>query len=248
VSDQPRFITAGNAGPLTLDGTRTYLVGERTVAVIDAGPALEPHMKAVRGAVADADEVVLVITHGHSDHAAAARQLATDLEVDLWGPAGVEGVTRPLDDAGRIPTDAGDLVAVDTPGHARYHLSLHWPAARALFAGDLMLGAGDTVWVGEYPGCVADYLASLERLRALDVDVVYPAHGPPIERPGEAIDRYAAHRRARIREMERLLVDSPNASTSDLVETIYGSGLPEGLRRAVERSVEALKAHVEAAR
>jgi glyoxylase-like metal-dependent hydrolase (beta-lactamase superfamily II) len=231
-----------------LDGTRTYLVGERRLVVIDAGPALEPHMNALREVAAGVEELVLVITHGHSDHAAAARLLAKELEVDLWGPRGLEGVTRPLDDGAAIPTDAGELVAVDTPGHARHHLGLHWPAARALFVGDLLLGAGDTVWVGEYPGCVADYLASLERVRRLDVDVFYPAHGPPIDDPGAAVDRYASHRHARIREMEELLADRPNASTSDLVETIYGSGLPEGIRRAVERSVEALRSHVDAAR
>ncbi len=245
---QPRFLTAGNAGPLTLDGTRTYLVGERTLAVIDAGPTLEPHMQAIRDIVAGADQAAIVITHGHSDHAAAARALATELEVDLWGPRGLDGVTRPLDDGVALPTDAGDLVAIDTPGHARYHIGFHWPAARAFFAGDLVLGVGDTVWVGEYPGCVADYLASLERVRALDVDVIYPAHGPPIQNPRDAIDRYAAHRRARIREMETLLTESPNASTGELMASLYGMDLPDGLRRAVERSVEALKAHVESAR
>jgi glyoxylase-like metal-dependent hydrolase (beta-lactamase superfamily II) len=247
LSAQPRFLTAGNAGPLTLDGTRTYLVGESTLAVIDAGPALEPHMQAIRDVVAGADELALVVTHGHSDHAAAARILATELGVDLWGPRGLDGVTRPLDDGQAVPTDAGDLIAVATPGHARHHIGLHWPTAHAFFVGDLLLGSGDTVWVGEYPGCVADYLESLERVRALGPRVIYPAHGPPIEKPDEVIDRYASHRRARIREMETLLAERPSATTGELVESLYGRALPEGLRRAVERSVEALKAHVEAA-
>jgi len=247
VNDQPRFLTAGNAGPLTLDGTRTYLVGERTLAVIDAGPALEPHMQAIREVVTGANSFALVITHGHSDHAAAAKVLAAELGVDLWGPRGLDGVTRPLDHGSAVPTDAGDLMAFDTPGHARHHIGLRWPAGGAFFAGDLLLGAGDTVWVGEYPGCVADYLESLERVRALDARVIYPAHGPPIQKPSEVIDRFTAHRRARIREMEALLAERPNASTDELVESLYGTALPAGLKRAVERSVEALKAHVERA-
>ncbi|MGE0159579.1 MAG: MBL fold metallo-hydrolase [Gemmatimonadales bacterium] len=248
MSARPRFVTAGNAGPLTLDGTRTYLVGERAVAVIDAGPALEPHMSALRHAVRDAHAVVFVVTHGHSDHAPAARALAAERGVDLWGPGGVEGVTRPLADGDVVPTDAGDLVVVETRGHARHHIGFHWPAGRAFFAGDLLLGAGDTVWVGEYAGSVADYLASLERVRALDVDVVYPAHGPVIENPPEAIERFARHRRARIAEMEELLAQRPTATTADLVEVLYSSSLPDGLRRAAERSVEALVAHVRGAR
>lgn len=241
---QPRFITAGNAGPLTLEGTRTYFVGERQVAVIDAGPALEAHVTAVRRAIADAERVALVLTHDHSDHAPAARLLASELGVDLWGPAAVEGVTRALADGDVVPTDVGELVTVDTPGHARHHIGLHWPSARAFFAGDLLLGAGDTVWVGEYPGCVADYLASLERVRRLGVDVIYPAHGPPIGNPAPVIDRFAAHRRARIEQMAGLLGAHPEASTPELTEMIYGPGLPDTMRRAAERSIEALKAHI----
>jgi glyoxylase-like metal-dependent hydrolase (beta-lactamase superfamily II) len=156
-------------------------------------------------------------------------------------------VTRPLAEGDVVPTDAGELVAMDTPGHARHHVCLRWPAERAFFAGDLLIGKGDTVWVGEYPGCVADYLTSLERVRALGLAVIYPAHGPPIERPAEVIDRFVAHRQARIREMEALLAQRPSATVQDLVETIYGPSLPEGLRRAAERSVEALRAHVVAA-
>jgi glyoxylase-like metal-dependent hydrolase (beta-lactamase superfamily II) len=246
VTAQPRVVTAGNAGPLTLDGTRTYLVGDRIVAVIDAGPALDSHLVALRQAVAGANEIALVVTHGHSDHAPAARLLATEMDTDLWGPAGVEGVTRPLRDGDRVPTDAGELIAIDTPGHARHHLGFHWPEGRAFFAGDLLLGSGDTVWVGEYPGCVADYLASLERVRALGVDVIHAGHGPAIEAPEQTLDRYVAHRQGRIAQMAVLLAERPGASAEELAREIYGASLPEGLRRAVERSVEAHMTHVRA--
>jgi glyoxylase-like metal-dependent hydrolase (beta-lactamase superfamily II) len=69
VRPQPRVVTAGNGGPFTLEGTRTYLVGDRTVVVIDAGPALDAHMSALREAVAGAEAVIWVVTHGHGDHA-----------------------------------------------------------------------------------------------------------------------------------------------------------------------------------
>src|SRR5690606_8181897 len=42
-----REILAPNAGPLTLDGTRTYVVGRRRVVVIDPGPAALAHLDAV---------------------------------------------------------------------------------------------------------------------------------------------------------------------------------------------------------
>jgi glyoxylase-like metal-dependent hydrolase (beta-lactamase superfamily II) len=147
-----------------------------------------------------------------------------------------------------VATDEGDLVAVETPGHARAHLSFHWPARRALFAGDLLLGKGDTVWVGEYAGAVADYLRSLERVRALAVEVIYPAHGPPLTEPAEALDRYTAHRRERIRQVEAALAERPGAGPDELLDLVYGAALPAAARRAALMSMEALKAHVERAR
>jgi len=248
LTDHPRFLIAGNAGPFTLDGTRTYLVGRRVVAVIDAGPALDAHVDALTAAVGDARTVHVVVTHGHGDHAPGARALAAKLGVDLWGPAGVDGVTRPLADGDVVPTDAGDLTVVDTPGHARHHICLHWSAHRALFAADLLLGKGDTVWVGEYAGSVADYLASLERVRRLDLDVIYPAHGPPLTDPRAAIDRFAAHRQERIQQLQALLAERPGATAEDLLAMVYGATLPESARKAALRSIEALKAHVEGRR
>ncbi|HEX9106523.1 MAG TPA: hypothetical protein VF832_04835, partial [Longimicrobiales bacterium] len=59
----PRAIRAPNASPLTLDGTRTYLVGSRRVAIIDPGPALPAHLAAVASAVGDARVVAILVTH-----------------------------------------------------------------------------------------------------------------------------------------------------------------------------------------
>jgi glyoxylase-like metal-dependent hydrolase (beta-lactamase superfamily II) len=223
------------------------------VAVIDPGPADDAHVAAVAAAVRSADAVSLLVTHGHPDHAPAAQPLARRLRkerisVEVLGPPGAEGVERALADGDAVATDEGDLVAVETPGHAREHLAFHWPERRALFAGDLLLGKGDTVWVGEYAGAVADYLSSLERVRALGLAVVYPAHGPALVDPEEALDRFVAHRRERIRQVELALAEHPRADVEELLELVYGSALPSGVHRAARMSMEALKAHVEGAR
>lgn len=231
-----------------MDGTRTYLVGRGEVAVIDAGPALEAHLDALVEEVRGASHVSVVVTHGHPDHAPGARALAARLGTDLCGPDGVEGVTKPLADGDLLHTDEGDLVVVDTPGHARHHIGLHWPARRAFFAADLLLGKGDTVWVGEYAGSVSDYLDSLDRVRQLDLAMIYPAHGPALEQPKEALERFEAHRRERIRQMAAMLRERPGANADELLDVVYGGSLPEGARKAALRSLDALKAHVEGRR
>ncbi len=198
-------------------------------------------------AVRDAETVSIVLTHGHSDHASAAPLLAADVAAEVWGPPALDIVDRPLEDEDVVSTDEGDLIALFTPGHAPGHLSFHWPDRRALFAGDLLLGTGDTTWVGEYPGCVQDYLDSLERLRGLELEVIYPAHGPPLDAPDDAIDRFERHRRERISQMGETLAKHPGASIEDLLDSVYGRELPELARRAASMSLGALKEHVEAA-
>jgi len=162
----------------------------------------------------------------------------------VFGPAGAEGVSRPLTDGESVPTDAGRLVALDTPGHTRHHLSYHWPEARALFAGDLLIGRGDTTWVAEYPGCVADYFRSLDRLRSLPLDIIYPAHGPPLTDPAEALERFERHRRHRVRQVERAMESWDEGDIADLLDRVYGDTVPDGLERAAMRSLAALVDHV----
>jgi glyoxylase-like metal-dependent hydrolase (beta-lactamase superfamily II) len=244
VQPHPPFLNAGNAGPFTLDGTRSYRVGEREAAIIDPGPDVESHVRALVAYMDDAHDVRIVLTHRHSDHAGAAPALAKALSAEVWGPAEVEGVDHVLGDGDTVQTDAGALVAIHTPGHTEGHLCFHWPERNALFAGDLLLGRGATTWVAEYPGCVTDYMRSLERLRALELDVVYPAHGPALENVARAIGRFEAHRAERIEQVRDALQANPGATVEELLDQVYGGTIPSGLEGAAARSLSALVDHV----
>lgn len=244
MAEHPVFLNAGNRGPFTLDGTRTFLVGgPERLAVLDPGPDVEEHVRAVVSSAESAGEAVVLLTHGHPDHAASARRVADALGAEVLGPAET-APDRVLEEGDVVDTDAGELVALHTPGHTPGHLCYHWPARRALFAGDHLLGEGDTTWVAEYPGCVADYLGSLRRLRTLDLAVVYPAHGPPLDDPAGALDRFEAHRRTRIREVREAMEARPGADVDALLEAVYGE-LPSAVRGAARKSLAALREHVE---
>jgi len=243
----PPYLSAGNAGPFTLDGTRTYRVGRRSAVVLDPGPDVDDHVRALVAWLADAEDVRVVVTHGHRDHAGAAPRLAEALGVPVMGPGGVDAVDVPLTDGEPLPTDDGELRAVDTPGHAQHHLSFHWEQRRAVFVGDLMLGRGATTWVAEYPGCVADYLQSLQRLRALGAAVIYPAHGDPITDVPRALDRYERHRKDRIRQVREALEAAPDAGPEELLRRIYPAPMPSAVERAARMSLEALLHHVRSA-
>lgn len=237
-----RSLLAPNPGPFTLDGTRTYIVGRDRPAVIDPGPDIESHVDALANAVSGASDVRILLTHGHGDHAGAASALAGRLGCPILGAGHPDA--RPLADGRATGTDAGELIALRTPGHSADHLAFHWPSRRALFCGDLLLGRGETTWIGEYEGCVADYLDSLERLRHLDLDVIHPTHGPAIEDVEATLDAYESHRRERIEQVAGALRERPDASAGELVEAIYGSEIPEGLEEAARRSVEVIVHHL----
>ena len=242
----PPYLNAGNAGPFTLDGTRTYKIGTRDVVLLDPGPDVEDHVRALRTWVEGADRVRVLLTHGHGDHAAGAPRLAGELGVSVVGPAGVPEVDTPLEDGDEVVTDAGGLRAVDTPGHTRPHFCYHWRERGAVFVGDLLLGSGDTTWVAEYPGCVEDYLASLAQVRALAPAVLYPAHGFPLEDVPAALDRYEAHRWARIRQVADVLRSRPDATLDHLLEVVYGQALPSAMEGAARMSLGALLEYVRA--
>ena len=67
-------LTAPNPGPMTAEGTNTYLI--RAVdrfAVIDAGPDIEMHKQAILAATGGAKNIaMLLVTHMHPDHSPAA--------------------------------------------------------------------------------------------------------------------------------------------------------------------------------
>ena len=72
-----RVVTAPNAGPMTFTGTRSYILGEGEVAVVDPGPDDPRHLAALAEAVRGERVAAVLVTHSHSDHSAGARSFAT---------------------------------------------------------------------------------------------------------------------------------------------------------------------------
>lgn len=212
-------VRAANPSPLTLDGTNTYVVDGW---VVDPGPDDAAHREAVLTAAGNVRGVVL--THDHPDHSEGAHALA-----DRAG--GVE-IVRP-----REGDEIGPLTAIATPGHAPDHVCLLM--GRTCLAGDLVLGEG-SVFIAPGEGSLADYLDSLRRVRALDLDVLCPGHGPYVWDPAAKIDEYVAHRL----ERERLLLDALDAgarSEDELLDRAWAD-VPAELRFAAAFT---LRAHLE---
>ncbi len=235
-----RVLLAGNPSALTLDGTRTYIVGRRRAAVIDPGPADDAHIQAIQDALGKAEVTAILLTHRHPDHAAAAPRLARLRSAPVRALA-----DRTLAPGDAVETDAGPLVAVATPGHTGDHVAFHWPARAALFCGDLMLGGQDTALVAPPEGDLGAYLDSLRRIAALEPRTIHPAHGAPFTDPAAAIARYIDHRTEREEQVLDALARGASDSRS-LVDRVYGTGLAAPLRRAAEGAIAAYLEHLRA--
>jgi glyoxylase-like metal-dependent hydrolase (beta-lactamase superfamily II) len=212
---------------------------------------MESHIRALSAALEPAREIRILLTHSHSDHAGAARGLAQETGGSLFAPAsyqlpeGADVSIESLKEGDRVPTDQGDLVALEVPGHTQDHLAFHWVEAGALFVGDLLLGRGTTTWIGEYPGCVEDYLDSLEKVGSLGAAVIYPSHGPPITSPASKLELFRRHRLDRLEEVRAARKEHPEADAVELAATIYGSEVPPKLVKAAKASVEAALFHLD---
>ena len=84
---------------------------------------------------------------------------------------------------------------------------------------------------------MAVYVETLERLEKMRLSRLCPGHGDVIEEPKPKIDEYLKHRRARERQVLKVLKDGP-LRVNDIVARIY-SDTPSELQEWAGRQVHA---------
>lgn len=241
-----RCVLAPNPSPMTLDGTNTWVLAEpdaQRAVVVDPGPLDEGHLRRTIDVVAAAGRRVglVLLTHRHSDHAEGARRFA-----ELAGCP-----VRALDPAYRLGAEGlaeGDVVELDdltvrvlqTPGHSDDSLCFLLAGDDALLTGDTVLGRGTTV-IARDGGRLGDYLASLDRLRALaaaaEARTLLPGHGAVLDDPLGTVEYYIAHRRERLDQVEAALA-AGDRTPMEIVRRVYGD-VDQVLWPAAEWSVRA---------
>ncbi len=241
-------VLAHNPSAFTYFGTQSYLVGESEVAVIDPGPDLPEHIDALEQAIAGRRLKAIVCTHTHRDHSPASRVLAerTGAPIIGCGPLALEDVGPRADaafdgdyvpdevlaDGDVLEVDGAPLLAVATPGHTSNHLCFAY--GDALLTGDHVMGWSTTVVVPP-DGDMADYMASLDKLRKREDRIYYPAHGPAVEKPQQYVRHLVGHRMQRERQILSL-IEGQARDIPDIVANAY-PGLDPRLINAAGGSV-----------
>jgi glyoxylase-like metal-dependent hydrolase (beta-lactamase superfamily II) len=143
-------------------------------------------------------------------------------------------VTRPLADGETLELRDRTLRVLHRPGHSPSD-TVFWDERRAqLIAGDHLLGhissnpllarplevEGD--YDGRRPQALVTYLASLERTKAMDLELVLPGHGEAIVDHAALIDeRFRLHER-RAEKMHRLIAKQPRTAY-EMAHELWGN-------------------------
>jgi glyoxylase-like metal-dependent hydrolase (beta-lactamase superfamily II) len=243
LDELPGWVTllrAPNPGPMTLDGTNTWVVrapGERFGVVVDPGPLDEDHLARI---ARHGPYLFILITHGHHDHVEGAARLS-----ELLGGTAVLAADPghcvggdPLDPAERLGGAGLEIQVLDTPGHTADSVCflISCGTERVMVTGDTILGRGTTV-VAQPDGDLGAYLASLERLEAYGQTSMLPGHGPARPDVAAVARVYADHRRDRLAQVAAAM--AAGADTPEKVVDLVYPEIEPGVRFAAEWSAAA---------
>ena len=237
------LVLAPNPGPMTLDGTNTWLLradGHQGCVVVDPGPADESHLAALVTTPVD----LVLITHSHLDHTESVDRIVelTGAAVRAADPRWCRGGGQPLTDGEEIAAGGVRMRVLAVPGHTADSVAFVVTGDEpAVLTGDTVLGRGTTV-VTWPDGDLGDYLASLRKLAELGPIPVLPGHGPVLADCAAAAEFYYAHRMERLDQVRRAL--AAGASTAaEVVAQVYAD-VDRALWPAAEMSVRAQLAYL----
>jgi glyoxylase-like metal-dependent hydrolase (beta-lactamase superfamily II) len=235
VGDDLFRVTAPNPGPMTGNGTNTYLVraGEQ-FAVIDPGPDDDIHIQAILAAAGGAEKIALIlVTHMHPDHSPAATPLARLSGAMIYG-------WQPVDDEYQDATCIPDYIVqhnevvmmgeqrircLHTPGHVDNHVCYLLENEQVVMTGDHIM-QGSTVVIIPPHGNMKSYIESLQLLTRFPVRKLAPGHGEMILTPQQEINGIIAHRLAREAKVLDALEQYVRAPIDELLEVVYSDVHP----------------------
>lgn len=246
----PVLIEVGNAGPTTGSGNNTYLLAHPgdPACLVDAGIGTPAHLDAIARELAarNASLGEVLVTHAHPDHMSGAPALsqrfgAVRFTKHRWPAEDDPAIPWiHVDDGAAIRVGGTTLVALHTPGHSPDHLAFWHEPSGAIFTGDLVNRQSSVAIIFSRGGNLVDYLASLERLLALNPSRLLPGHGPVIEDAGEVLRATLAHRRAREAQVVAALA-AGCSTVQSIADSIY-DGLQPALMTLARENV---RAHLE---
>lgn len=127
-----------------------------------------------------------------------------------------------------VDTDLGPWSVVETPGHAPSHVCLHQPDRRLLISGDHLLGRVSLYFdYGWTPDPVGEFLASLDRVRALDARLCLAGHARTFADVDAHIQANRALVAERLEKVRAAVAEHGPITAYDIVPLLHGAQLTQ---------------------
>ena len=199
------------------------ILARRSGAEVAALDRLAPWLAEYRERMNADDEYAddLMKRHGIADDVRTVLRSVSQA-FRAWGAAAT--VTRPLSDGEVVELRDRKLRVHHRPGHSPTDTVFYDEERRELLGGDHLIKhiSSNPLITREDPHALLTYMASLRKTREMDVDVVWPGHGDPIDDHAELIDsRFRMHER-RAAKIRALLDDRP-LTAHEIAHEMWGN-------------------------
>ncbi len=230
--------------------TNALLLGDADAAklLVDPSPNSEEEYGCLLNTIEDKMLDAVFLTHHHPDHHQFSNKLARHLRIPIilsqdtqqrltlkYGEDYFENVElRFATENEEVTCWHGSSVRVyEIPGHDAGHLGLAPDSLAWFLVGDLIQGIG-TVVIPSPEGNMATYFSTLEKVIALNPEVIIPSHGIPMRSTHRLIETLK-HRRER--ESQILKLSKSGNSKEEILEQLY-EGLDPRLQPLAMQNIE----------
>jgi glyoxylase-like metal-dependent hydrolase (beta-lactamase superfamily II) len=230
--------------------TNALLLGDADAAklLVDPSPNSEEEYGCLLNTIEDKMLDAVFLTHHHPDHHQFSNKLARHLRIPIilsqdtqqrltlkYGEDYFKNVElRFATENEEVTCWHGSSVRVyEIPGHDAGHLGLAPDSLAWFLVGDLIQGIG-TVVIPSPEGDMATYFSTLEKVIALNPEVIIPSHGIPMRSTHRLIETLK-HRRER--ESQILKLSKSGNSKEEILEQLY-EGLDPRLQPLAMQNIE----------
>jgi glyoxylase-like metal-dependent hydrolase (beta-lactamase superfamily II) len=204
------------------------ILAARSGADVAAIDRLVPFLENYNGSAAEEDSFAKEFMYRNGIATEVVQALVSVSQAfRAWGARST--VTRVLSDGDEIGMRDRRLRVALRPGHSPTDTVFHDPDRRILFGADHLLAHISSNPLvtrpldgGERPQALVTYFESLQRTRAMDVDLVLPGHGDPITNHRELIDQRQAMHDRRADKIHGLVASRGPLTAYEIAQSLWG--------------------------